>query len=205
MRSYLLLSLSRSGTLRGKKVYWNLRAHDIHRTWGEGRNDFPVLRRILEVVKPLKLLDIGCGSGRCFPLYEEVGIPEVLGQDISSIALEICGKRYPGAPYGTACCEITDLLFGENHFDLIVSTRVLAAVSPSMIAGTISHLCRIGRAIYLNEMTETDYVGPSTYWFKHDYDDHMRDNHFLASMKGTITIIENGQTHLQSWVLYSKN
>ena len=156
-------------------------------------------------VKPERVLDIGCGSGRCFPLYQEMGVPEVVGQDIAASALAICKKRYAGLPYRMICCGINDLTCEENYFDLIISTRVLAAVPPSDIAGTLATLCRIGRTIYLNEMTETDFGGPSTYWFKHDYDAHMRTYNFMVAEKGTITVIENGQTHLQTWVLYTKS
>jgi ubiquinone/menaquinone biosynthesis C-methylase UbiE len=187
-----------------KKLYWNLRAHDIHDKWGEGRNDFSVIRRVVDRVKPATLLDIGCGSGRCFSLYQEMHIPVVVGQDISSNALEICKKKHPELQYQIVCCDITKLPFKENHFDLIISTRVLAAVSTKDIADTMSTLCLIGHNIYLNEMTESDYNAPSTYWFKHNYDIYMRDHNFLVSEKGIISVVENGQTHEQTWVLYTK-
>lgn len=187
-----------------RRSYWNMRARDIHETWGRGTDDFQVLREVIELVKPQRILDLGCGSGRCFPLYKEMNIPEVVGQDVSSRALDICKNRFPELPYRLIKKDIRNMDFSVNYFDLIISTRVLAAVIPKDISPAVKHLCKISRFIYMNEMTDSDYAGPSDYWFKHDYEKMMQENNFSLAQKGTIAIIENGKTYVQAWALYKK-
>ncbi|MEW5804783.1 MAG: class I SAM-dependent methyltransferase [bacterium] len=192
----LLDRLSKTDSKLLRRLYWNLRAQDIHDTWGEGTEDFHVIRRVIDRVGAKKLLDIGCGSGRCFPLYQQMHITEVVGQDISSSALALCEKRFPGLPYHLFHGGIEKLNYPDSYFDLIISTRVLAAVLPDDIAATVKTLSRLGNSLYLNEMTDSDYVGPSTYWFKHDYKHLMAENGF--------SVIEHGNIGKQTWVLYRK-
>lgn len=196
--------LSKTRSLGSRKLYWDLRAKEIHEKWGWGQNDYPTLRRVLEMVKPLRLLDVGCGSGRTFGLYLEMQIPEVVGQDISAKALSICRERFPNLPYALFHGPIDDLAYEENYFDLIVSTRVLSAIHPAEIDLSLRTLCGFGRNVYLNEMTDSDYTGPSDYWFKHDYLALMAINNFSIMKKGAITTVEFGKTYLQTWFLYTK-
>ena len=187
-----------------RERYWDSRASEIDRKWGSGKDDFHVLTDILSHVKPCRILDVGCGSGRLFPLYRQFGIKEVVGQDIASSAIELCKKKFPVSSYTLLSGTIEAMNFDRNYFDLVISNRVLAAIPPKDIHPAIAHLCRMSRYIYLNEMTDSDYAGPSYYWHKHDYDRIMADNGFRIARRGTITVTENGKTHLQTWVLYRK-
>lgn len=177
-----------------RRMYWNLRAHDIYEEWGEGTEDYDVIRHVISKVRPKRLLDIGCGNGRCFPLYDEMEVPEVCGQEISSKALAICRKRFPRKKFALINQDIVKLDIPDRYFDLILSTRVLAAVLPEDVAGVVRKLCSMGRYIYLNEMTDSDFAGSSDYWFLHQYDSLMAQNGF--------SVLESGRIGKQTWVLY---
>jgi SAM-dependent methyltransferase len=204
MRSLFLLPFVRAKSDFLRTLYWDFRAKEIHRTWGEGRDDYAVLGDVIDLVRPSKLLDIGCGSGRCFPLYLEKGVPEVVGQDISARALELCSHRFTVPCIRLFLGPLSTLPYGTDHFDLIVSTRVLSAVLPEKIGPLMASLSGVGRAVYINEMTESDYLGPSRDWFLHDYDLLFLNNKFLKVKEGTISVTEKGKTHIQTWRLYAK-
>jgi ubiquinone/menaquinone biosynthesis C-methylase UbiE len=188
-----------------RRLYWELRAEEIHQRWGFGRDDYSVLQHLLRSIRPHTLLDVGCGSGRCFPLYQHTKVPEVVGQDISSRALIICQKRFPNLPFRFFCGAISDLPYDENYFDLTISTRTLSAVPPAVIEETITFLCRISRYLYVNEVTDSDYVGPTAYWFKHDFNSLVPRHGFLIDQTGTIHVTEDGRNSRQTWVLYRKD
>lgn len=193
---FLINMLPRFKSRFFRTIYWNLRAKDIHDKWGDGAEDFETLGRVIGAIKPNRLLDIGCGSGRCFSLYMSMEVPEVVGQDISPNALGICKKRHTNLKYHLFCGGLEDLDYVDNYFDLIVSTRVLSAVLTEQIESTVAKLCRLADAIYLNEMTDSDYQGASCYWFKHDYDELMGRNGFAT--------VEKGSIGKQTWKLYKK-
>lgn len=177
-----------------RTLYWNYRARDIHETWGEGSVDFEVIRNVIKRINPTRVLDIGCGSGRCFPLYFQEGIVEIVGQEVSKDALQMCKKRFFTQQYTLVNEYIHELDYPDKYFDLVISTRVLAAVLPERIAETIKKLCKWSCFIYLNEMTDSDYVGPLNYWYKHDYYKLMIQNGFF--------LIEQGNIGEQTWVLF---
>ena len=75
-------------------MYWNHRAFDVDKKWGREKNDYALLREIILSFKPHSVLDIGCGSGRLFPLYNDLKIREVVCRDISNKTLKIAKDRY---------------------------------------------------------------------------------------------------------------
>ena len=192
-RSFLnLLLQSHSDSIR--KIYWDLRALDIHRRWGNETNDYDMLRSIILSILPKRILDIGCGSGRLFPLYLEAGITEIIGQDVSSTALEICRQRFPKSTITLIEGVIEKLDYSSLYFDLLVSSRVLSAILPERIKSTVEFLCRISKKIYVNEMTESDFAGPSNYWFLHDYKRYFNNSGF--------EITSQGMMNKQTWYLF---
>ncbi len=108
-----------------RERYWNSRADEIDRKWGTAKDDFAALRGVIESIGPHRLLDIGCGSGRLFPLYNQLQINEVLGQDISRKALVIASKRCQSANITMTNLPILRLDYPAGYFDLIVSNRGL--------------------------------------------------------------------------------
>lgn len=179
-----------------RKAYWDKRAKDIDRQWGEEKEDYPVMGRILSQMKPEKVLDIGCGSGRLFPLYLERRISEVTGQDISEEALEVASSRYRSANISTTNLGILNLQYPLGYFDLIVSNRVLQHIPHRRIREVVRKLTELGKAIYINEMSESDDSGELFYLFKHDY-------RALFHTRG-YDVLQQGLLGRQTWYLFSR-
>jgi 2-polyprenyl-3-methyl-5-hydroxy-6-metoxy-1,4-benzoquinol methylase len=182
---------------RIREKYWNSRAGEIDRKWGTAKDDFAALRKVLESIAPPRLLDIGCGSGRLFPLYNQLQINEILGQDISRKALAIARKRYQFANITMTDLPILRLDYPAGYFDLIVSNRVLQHVPHDQIGEVIGKLTELGKHIYINETVKNDAAAEAFYLFKHDYRQLFGGYSFIVERQGTI-----GR---QSWLLFVKD
>ena len=64
-----------------------------------------------------KILDLGCGSGRLYHLFEEFQGVEYVGVDQSEGQIEIAKEKFPELDFQVA--EMTELPFEENEFDII--------------------------------------------------------------------------------------
>ncbi|MBI5949006.1 MAG: methyltransferase domain-containing protein [Chloroflexi bacterium] len=154
---------------RARRWYWELRTPDLHRQWNEDRSDFAVLRQIIKDREVQSLLDLGCGSGRLFPVYEEAGLKEVLGVDIAGRALALANRLHPGIP--TLRSKAEDLDPGRR-FDLVVVHRVLQHLPEETLPTVVERMTQIARkAIYINEISESDHANlkGARYIFEHDY------------------------------------
>ena len=69
-----------------------------------------------------RVLDIGCGNGRLFPVFESKKT-NYCGVDISSALIEIAGRKHPSANFAVA--DALSLPFAAGAFDLAVSWAVL--------------------------------------------------------------------------------
>lgn len=76
-----------------RKMFWNISAKRVDNRWGRLKGDYDALESIIISITPNRILDIGCGSGRLFPLYQALGIKEVVGQDIAQSALDLARTR----------------------------------------------------------------------------------------------------------------
>ena len=176
--------------------YWNSRAKDIDNKWGMASDDFEVLARLIRSLNAQTILEVGCGTGRLFPLYSKLGIGEVVGQDVSLISLQIARQRYDYENIQTTNENIRDLAYPEGYFDLIVSNRMLQHIPPKDITMVIKKLTYIGKRIYINEMSESDFSEESFYLFKHNYKKIFEELEFKD--------IENGYLGKQKWIVFSK-
>jgi len=176
--------------------YWDKRAEDIDLQWGDQQGDYPILNHLLSEMKPRKLLDIGCGSGRLFPLFEKWSVEIVVGQDISEKALEIALRRYPFPNISLTKSDVLHLKYPFLYFDLVVSNRVLQHISPDQIKRVTRKLTDLGRHIYVNEMSESDDSGQLFYLFKHDYRGLFKDLDY--------TVLQEGLLGKQTWFLFGK-
>lgn len=164
----------RTPTPWGKRVvadFWEEQASIIHEQWGADRHDFAVLQTILArygaAHQPVSVLDVGCGSGRLFGLYQASGVSNIVGLDISEKALALAAARYPTVPIIQG--KVEDLDFPADHFSLTVCNRVLQHIAPNAIAGAVEKLCTISKLVYVNELTTTDGQREEFFMFRHDY------------------------------------
>jgi len=179
------------------KIYWNRRADDIDEKWGGERDDYELLREIITSLKPNRLFDFGCGSGRLFPLYHDVEIPEVIAQDISNKALRIAKNRYAFSNIKITNDDILALNFDKNYFDIIISNRVLQHISHDKIDDVIRKLTELSEVIYINEFSDSDYSHDSFYIFKHS---------FLELFdKYDCKVFKKGMIGKKTWYLFKKN
>ncbi|MDI6809578.1 MAG: class I SAM-dependent methyltransferase [Candidatus Eisenbacteria bacterium] len=192
-----LFKLTRTRNQTILKLFWNYRAKDIHQTWGEDSSDYSTVEKVIEMTVPATILDIGCGSGRLFPVYEKMGIKKVVAQDIAASAVRLCKERFPNLNYDYETKDILKLEYPEQYFDLIISNRVLSAVLPERLESTLKHLSKLARNIYLNELSDSDDTGSvSSYWFKHDYS--------ALSTRFGFEILQQGKISKQSWFLFGR-
>ena len=71
-----------------------------------------------------RALDLGCGDGR---LTEELNAAEVVGADVSPVALERARRRVPGATF-TELEPDAPLPFDDGSFDLLLCAETLEHV-----------------------------------------------------------------------------
>ncbi len=171
---------------RAQRWYWELRTPDLHRHWGEDRADFTVLSDILGRYHPQSVLDLGCGTGRLFPLYKEAGIRKVLGVDIAGRALGIASRLYPGVPTQRVRAE---KLRTHERFDMVVINRVLQHLLPENLPAALDRVTSIGsNAIYINEIGKSDTANltGARYMFEHDYVPMLAARGWCLSEQGEI-------------------
>lgn len=185
---------SRSSYLRNK--FWDKKAADRDFRWGRHTDDYSVISSIITQLNPQKILDIGCGSGRLFPLYHSLDIKKAIGQDISKSSLQIASQRYQYSNIKTVHSSIIDLNFPKLYFDLIISHRVLQHISPNQIKKIIEKLTKLGHYVYINELTNSDDLKETFYMFKHDYSMLFKQNNY--------TIVKKGKLGKQTWLLFAQ-
>lgn len=180
-----------------RRILWNTRAKGICHQWGGSSDDYGVLRHCVSSIPDLgRILDIGCGNGRLFPLYDSLGIKEVVAQDIARNALALAQGRHDYPNITLVDLPIESLDFPPSYFDLVISNRVLQHIVPGAIASTIAATCRLGRFVYVNELSATDGIPEEPWMFRHDY---VR----LFGQCG-FSIEKQGLLDRQTWLLFAR-
>lgn len=171
----------------GRKIWWNYRARDLYLTYGHQQGGYDTLEPTVRELAPRRLLEIGCGNGRNFQLYVKLAVPEVVGQDINESALELAAQR--GYSHIRLHPEpITELPYPDGYFDLVVSNRVLQHIPFQEVTEAIRAVCRLGNAVYLNEITSEELAAKEIadagyHSFCHDYEILFRNNGFSVNSK----------------------
>lgn len=147
--------------------FWESKAEVIHAEWGGGKEDYGALGEVLRRYRPDRLLDAGCGSGRLFPLYQQCGVGHVVGVDLSETALDLARRTFPNADLRRA--GLTELDFADGSFDLCVCNRVLQHIPADDIRAVVGSLSRMGRRVYVNELTDSDRIDEAFFMRRHDY------------------------------------
>lgn len=146
---------------------WDAQAEMIHATWGADEHDFATIGRLIADHGVQSVLDVGCGSGRLFGLYQARGVMRVLGVDISEKAVALARQRHPTIEMRVAPVE--DLPIEGLRFDLAICNRVLQHVPPTTIKRVVARLARSAHRVYVNELSVTDGVPENFYMVRHDY------------------------------------
>lgn len=84
--------------------------------------DFPYYTALLKVLQPKSVLELGCGSGRLFPLYLKEGIAKIVGIDLSHEMVKQAEKKYPSVQVYQG--DIANYVLDEK-FDLVVISNSL--------------------------------------------------------------------------------
>lgn len=146
---------------------WDAKAEMIHATWGQDDHDFATIGRLITKYGAQSVLDVGCGSGRLFGLYQARGVTRVLGVDISEKAVALAAQRYPTIEMRVAPVE--ELPIEGLRFDLAICNRVLQHVPPTTIKRVVARLARAARRVYVNELSASDGEPENFYMVRHDY------------------------------------
>ncbi len=88
--------------------------------------EYPSLQKIFKEHKNVKkVLDLGCGDGRVFPMYMDIGVKEkdIYGIDIDSDLVGIAKKNFPNANLKVSDIRKKNLI--SEKVDLITSIHVL--------------------------------------------------------------------------------
>jgi ubiquinone/menaquinone biosynthesis C-methylase UbiE len=177
-------------------LFWTVSAREVDHLWGHSHACYDLMAKTIVSVAPRRLLDVGCGSGRLFALYRMLGIQEIVGQDIAPTAIKIAAQRYPEANITLTTAPITELSYPPGYFDLVMSVRVLQHIPAHCIAEVVRKICTIGKAAYVNELSDSECHGSSPYVFQHDYEGLFAEHGFGVKERGSIS--------QQSWLLFSK-
>lgn len=105
-----------SQTMQGK--LWGHRPEDwseIQEPTGQAGYDFAL--GFLSITPPMKLLDVGCGTGYFCHFANAKGIKNITGLDATPAFIEEAKKRLPAANFLVG--EMEELPFEEKSFDLV--------------------------------------------------------------------------------------
>lgn len=177
-----------------RAALWTAVARDIDAEWGTGDGDYCAIGEVIASIRARRVLDVGCGSGRLFPLYASAGVLEVVGQDIARSALRLCRRRTRSFMVKLTALPVHRLRYPDGHFDLAICNRVLQHIPSSEIEKAVRAICRMSKAVYVNELAATDAVAEDVYMVLHDYDSLMG--------RCGYTLARTGQIGAQTWRLY---
>ena len=146
---------------------WDEAAGGIQELWGGDHSDYDTLRSVIGEHEVKSVLDVGCGSGRLFPLYEDMGLGDVVGVDISKEALRLASEEFPTVR--TIRSSIEDIEFPAGRFDLAISNSSLQHVPAHHIDEAVRLLTRSSRLVYVKELTNSNPQPEEYFMRKHNY------------------------------------
>jgi SAM-dependent methyltransferase len=91
----------------------------LERGWATIRNRFV---QMIQPTKPLRFLDVGCGTGQSRQIYEQWAEPYT-GIDLSQKALDQAKRKFPNDSW--LCEDACDLPFENDTFDIVAFSSVL--------------------------------------------------------------------------------
>ncbi len=152
-----------------QRWYWEFRTPDLHRTTGTPAAEAELIRGVIGRYGVESVLDVGCGTGRLFPVYEAAGVQRILGVDIAGRALAIAKRLHPGVP--TLRVRAAQLELPEQY-DAVMTNRVLQHIDAIELPEALDRITDAARKIiYVNEISESEAANltGARYMFEHDY------------------------------------
>lgn len=114
----------------GKKsnVYQSEEGYDLYAAEYDKKLEYlnsfekDVVLRLLGDLSGMRVLDVGCGTGR---LFKEVisRNGELVGTDVSAEMLKVAGQKYPSVE--TTVADIENLPFEDESFDVVLALLVV--------------------------------------------------------------------------------
>jgi len=152
-----------------QRWYWEFRTPDLHRTTQTPAAEVDLIRDVIGRYGVESLVDVGCGTGRLFPVYHAAGVKRILGIDIAGRALAVAKKEHPEVP--TLRVRAAQLELPEQY-DAVMTNRVLQHIDALDLPAALDRISDAARKIiYVNEISESeaaDLTG-ARYMFEHDY------------------------------------
>lgn len=110
---------------------------------GARRSARAIVPRVLELVQPRSVVDVGCGVGTWLSVFAELGIDDVLGIDgdwVDPEALEIPRERF-------LAFDLAEPLRLDRAFDLVLSLEVGEHLDADAAATYVESLVRLGPVV----------------------------------------------------------
>ncbi len=95
---------------------------------------------VLALVRPRSVVDVGCGTGAWLAVFQEYGVPEVLGIDGAHVPpelLEVPADRFLAR-------DLARPLHLEQRFDLVLALEVAEHLPPSCAGTFVESLAGLG-------------------------------------------------------------
>lgn len=128
-------------------------------------------------------------------MYRDLGVHDVVGVDISKVALSIANRDYPAVR--TICCRIEDIDFPPQRFDLAISESSLQHVPKHHIHAVVEKLSMCCRLIYVKELTASNDQREEFFMHRYDYPAHFS--------RCGLSVLEAGAEEPFTWYLFGRS
>lgn len=160
------------------------------------KKDFPQLKKLITSLQVKSVLEIGCGAGRLFELYDELNIPTIHAIELSDDLVQMA-QKCAGRNIHVHHIDARQYEYQSLSCDMVLTHRVLQHIPENDIENLISKIVQSGcKHFYINENFNQDQC--SLYLFAHDYTKLLEPHGYYLKKEGLIDEIQ------YSWRIYSR-